>query len=79
MNYIKLIIISLSILFSFNTFAFDCYGTPSFVKTGEYGAQESYVIVRVEDKDYRLGKPSEDTCSTAPANRAIPNSFQLIK
>ncbi len=47
-------------LFSVNTFASaDCYGVPSVVKMGEYGAQESYVIVRLGGKDYRLGNPSD--------------------
>ena len=60
MNNIKLLTLTLSILLPFNSYAVDCHGTPSFVKMGEYGAQESYVIVRINDKDYRLGKASDD-------------------
>lgn len=37
----------------------DCYGVPTVLKMGEYGSQEAYVIVRVEGKDFRLGKPTD--------------------
>ena len=40
--------------------AVDCIGTPDAVKMGEFGAQESYAILRMDGKDYRLGLPTED-------------------
>ncbi len=40
--------------------ATDCTGVPSAVKMGEYGNQEAYVIVRIGDVDYRLGRFDDD-------------------
>jgi len=107
MNKIKLATLSLGVLLSTSALsAVDCYGVPSFVKMGEYGNQEAYIIIRVKDKDYRLGIATDDnakirlsiaqsalmadkevklrfwhytSCDDASANRAIPNSFQLVK
>lgn len=60
MDNIKLLPLTLSIFLSFNIYAVDCYGITSFVKMGEYVDQESYIIVRINDKGYRLGKASDD-------------------
>ena len=61
LNIIKLITFLGVILFSINALAsINCSGVPSVVKMGEFGAQESYVIVRIGGKDYRLGKPADD-------------------
>lgn len=107
MKNIQLVIFTAIMILSFkSTAAIDCYGIPSFVKMGEYGAQESYVIVRLGDNDYRLGHVSDDatkirvsiaqtalvtdkevklrfydekSCSAASINKAIPNSFQLVR
>ena len=54
-----LFIVVFSIISS-NAYSADCYGIPNVVKMGEYGAQESYVIMRMDGKDYRLGRFDEE-------------------
>jgi len=56
----KLATFAFLVLFSHMAVAVDCTGVPSVVKMGEYGAQEAYVIVRINDLDFRMGKPADD-------------------
>ena len=56
----RLTTVSLFVLFSHMAVAVDCTGVPSVVKMGEYGAQEAYVIVRINDLYFRMGKPIDN-------------------
>gem|GEM_PF-5399752 len=57
-----------------------CVGVPSVVKVGETGKQESYLIVRVEGKDYRLGIATDDLAKSrfALATSAVVSKSRLI-
>ncbi len=104
----KSVLIAISGLVSTTAFAsVDCLGVPQATKVGEYGAQEGYLIVTVNNLDFRLG-PTDDAsaksrlaiataalaanlrlvlrfydpyndCTSASANRAIPNSTQVLQ
>ena len=103
----KTLLMTLGLLSMTSTFAAtDCVGVPQATKVGEYGAQEPYLIVTLNNLDFRLG-PSDDAsakarlavataalaankpvmlrffyhgdCATASADRAIPNSTQMLR
>lgn len=56
----RVFVFCVTIFATTNVLAVDCMGIPTVVKMGEYSAQEAYAIVRINSKDYRLGKPTDD-------------------
>ena len=49
-----------AIFYSAQSLSIECVGVPARVKMGEYSNQDTFVIVHIEGKDYRLGDPSDD-------------------
>ncbi len=60
MNYKTLGMTVLMLGLPFKALAAECYGVPQVVKMGEYGAQEAYIILRMNSLDYRMGRPDDD-------------------
>jgi len=59
---IRLVVLVVTIFLSTHVFAaIDCKGVPQAVKMGEYGNQEAFVMVRINNLDYRLGTPDNPT------------------
>jgi hypothetical protein len=61
--------------------AINCIGVPYATKVGEYGAQESYLIVTVNNLDFRLGSNSGDDSAKARlalATTALTANKQLL-
>lgn len=58
---LKYLVIAIVFSISAQTMAaVDCKGLPDIVKMGEYGAQEAYSIVRINNLDFRLGQAEDD-------------------
>ena len=56
----KTLLAAMTLLVATSTFAdTNCIGVPQVTKVGEYGAQEPYLIVTLNNLDFRLG-PVED-------------------
>ncbi len=78
MRKIDVFLVAISILLSVTSAnaAVTCEGDVRTVKVGEYGAQESYLIIHLQDSngvgfDYRLGRADDDY---AKARMALANT-----
>ncbi|MBT9494363.1 MAG: hypothetical protein IV107_18910 [Paucibacter sp.] len=60
--------------------AVNCVGLPQAVKVGEFGAQEGYLIVTINNLDYRLGPVDDPSAKVRVviALTAIANNKPLV-